>query len=293
MLLDDAVQFLNHIKLFDTCCELADEIIRQGIGHTQLQDMGFIPEDFLHILIGGRGGDDADVSRSLLDAVDRGGFRIFPESLRAFFHYRMPPFGVAGHHHIFADVFLIRLIMFLALAGFHYRLGMCHPGAHLEEHRGIVFLGKLVGEFCESQRFGGIRRLQHGQLCSSGVVAAVLFVLGGMAASIISHYHHKAGIDPRVGHGEQGIGGYIQPHMLLGAEGPASCQRCTEGGLHCHLFIGCPFAVNLIIKGSFLGDLGTGSTGITGDKAHSGLIQAPGYGLIAQHQFFHKFALLN
>ena len=118
-------------------------------------------------------------------------------------------------------------------------------------------------------------------------MAGVLLVLRGVHARVIGHHNDHARVHPGVGDGEQRVGGHVQAHVLHAAEGAAARQRGAEGGLHGHLLIGGPLAVDVVELGGLLGDLGTGGAGIAGDHTASRLVQSTGNGRVAQHQLFH------
>ena len=293
LLFDDVIQFLHHHKFLHLGGKVLDELFRQGICHAQFQDAGAVAENLLDVLVGGGGGDDAEFCAAHLHAVEGGRLRVLPQLFRALLHDGVALFRIPGHHDVFRDVLFVGLLVLDALSRFHHRLGMGDTGAHFHEYRGIELLRQLVGHLREGQGLRGIRRLQHGNLCRDGMMAAVLLVLGGVHSRIICHNDHHAGIHPRIGHGEQRVCRHVEPNMLLGAKRAPSRQGCAKGGFHCHLLIGCPFAVDLVILDGFLGDLGTGRTGIARNKADPGLIEPSGYRLVSQHQFFHAHLPLS
>ena len=121
------------------------------------------------------------------------------------------------------------------------------------------------------------------------MVAGVLLVLGGVHPRIVGHADDKPGVDAGVGHGIEGIGGHIEAHVLHAAESAFAGQAGAEGRLHGYLLVGGPLAVDLVVLGSLLGDLRAGGSGVAGNHAAPRLIQSPGNGGVAQHQFFHCF----
>ena len=221
-----------------------------------------------------------------------------PSSMRfrpVVLHHRVAADGVAGHHHVLADVLLIGLHGGLhPVGGLHQGLGVGHPGAHLDDDRAVIFLGDLIGLLGEGQGLGGVGGLQHGDFRRLGVVAGVLLVLGGVHPRVVGHHDDHARVHASVGHGEQGVGGHVQAHVLHAAEGALSRQGGAEGGLHGHLLVGGPLAVDVVKLGGLLGDLGAGGAGVAGDHAAPRLIQSTGNGGVAQHQLFHlSFSLLS
>ena len=290
VLLNEAIQLLHHHQLFHAGGKVANLPLRQGPGHAQLQHGIPVAAGFLHVLVAGGRGDNADLMVGpLLQAVDRRGFRPGDKVGGALLHQGMAALGVARHHDILGAVLLIGLFRrHDPLAGLHHALGVGNPGAHFQQHWRIELLGKLIGQLGEGQAFGGIRGLQHGNLGSFGVMAGILLVLGRMHARVVGHADNHAGIHTGIGNGEQGIGGHVQPHVLHAAEAALSGQAGPEGRLHGHLFIGRPLGINFLIFGRSLGDLGTGCAGIAGDKAASGLEQTAGSGFVAEHQGFHR-----
>ena len=280
----DGVQFLNNHKLLDLGGKVADELLGQGMDHAQLEHGYAVPEHFLYILVGGGGGDDAHVSAAHLHPVQGGGLSVLGKFCHTLLHEGVAADGVAGHHDVLGDVLLIGLGGdFLTGSGLHHGLGVGHAGAHLQQHRTVKLLGDLISGLGEGQSLGRVGGLQHGQLGSHGIVPGVLLVLGGVHAGVVGHGDDHARIHTGVCHGEQGVGGHVQAHVLHGAEGALARQTCAEGGLHGYLFIGSPLGVDLIKFGHLLGDLGAGGAGVAGHHAAAGLVQATGNGGVAQH----------
>ena len=228
-----------------------------------------------------------------LDPVEGAALRPVGQGLGALFYHRVAQLGIAGHHDVLGGVLLVgpggRLY---PLSGLHHALGVGHTGTHLEEHRGVELLGQLIGRLGEGQSLGRVGGLQHGQLGRAGVVAGVLLILGGVHPGVVGHSDNHTGVDAGIGDGEQGIGGHVEANVLHAAEGPLARQTGAEGGLHGHLLIGGPFGVHLGELGHRLGDLGAGGAWVAGDNGAARLIEAPGHGLVAEHQGFHGAFLL-
>ena len=288
MVFDDGVQLLHHHQLVHFGGKVPDELHGQGVGHAQLQHGDGVAEDLLHILIGGGGGDDAHLGAAHLYAIDGGGLRPLLQLAGALLQKGVAADGVARHHDIFGEVLLIGDAgPLFPHSQLHQGLGVGHPGTHLQQHRGVELLRQVVGQLGKLQGLGGVRGLQHGDLGGDGVVAGVLLVLRGVHPRVVSHADDHAAVHAGVGHGEQGVGGHVQAHMLHAAEGPLSRQAGAEGHLHGHLLVGGPLAVDFGELHGLLGDLGAGGAGIAGDHAASRLIQPTGNGGVAQHQLFH------
>ena len=202
--------------------------------------------------------------------------------------------GIAGHHNIFCDVLFIGLLRhFHPSLGFHNALGMGNAGAHPQQHRGVILLGKGKRSLYEVLGFLRIRRLQHGNLGGDGIVPGILLVLGGMHGGVICHADHKTAVDTGVGQGKQGVCGHVEANMLHGAAASHTGEGRAEGGFQRHLFIGRPFSIDFRKFGGLLGDLGGGGSGVAGDQAASGFIQATGHRTVADKQFFQCIAPFN
>ena len=132
-----------------------------------------------------------------------GGLRPLGQLPGALLHHRVAALGVAWHHHILGDVLLIGDHFPLRpLRRVHDGLGVGHPGAHLQQHRGVELLGQLIGQLGEGQGLGGVGGLQHGHLGGDGVVAGVLLVLRGVHPRVVGHTDDHAAVHPGVAHGE-------------------------------------------------------------------------------------------
>ena len=289
VVLDDGVQFFQDDDLIHLGGKVQDLLPGQGIHQAQLQDGGFLPKDLSGVLVAGGGGDDAqgDVLSHLLP-VQIGGLREGDKLPGPLLHDGVAGTGVAGDHDVLGNVLHIGTGRgLLPLSGLHDALGVGDAGAELQEHGGIVFLGQLVGDLSKAVGLLGIRRLQHGQFGGDGIPAGVLLVLRGVHARVVCHADDHARVDAGVRNGEQRIGRHIHAHVLHNASRSLACQGCAEGHLHGDLFVGRPFAVDLRILGSLLGDLGAGRARIAGNQAAASLIQTAGCCCISQHQFLH------
>ena len=289
MLLDEAVQLLNDDELFNRCRKIANLLHRHRPCHAQLEHRVLVAADLLDILVAGRRGDDAHrLVRAVLDAVDLSGLRPCGQVGGALLNDRVAAFGVARHHNVLGAVLLIGLDRGLrALTRLYHTLRVRYARAHLEQHGRVVFLGQLEGQFGERERFRRVSRLEHGHLGRLGVVAGVLLILGRVHARVIGHADNHAAVHARVGQGKQRVGRNVQADVLHAAEAAAAGKRRTERRFGRYLFIGRPLGIDFRVFCGGLRDLGTRRTGIAGDKAASGLIQAAGNGFIAQHQRFH------
>ena len=292
--LDDAVQLLHHHKAVHLGGEVTDHLRRQGVDHTQFQNGHGVTEHFLHVLIAGAGGDDAEgVVGALLHTVEGASLRVSGQCLGALLHHGMLPLGVSGHHNVFFGllfVFLIRNL--LPLADLHDALGVGDAGGHTDHKQRIKLLGEGKGCLGHSVGFTGIRGLQHRKLGGDGVVAGILLVLGGMHSGIVGGAEHHTGVHARIGHGEHGIGGHVQTYVLHGTDGSLSAKGRAEGHLGGYFFVGRPLGINVTVGGEILGDLRGGGAGITGNNADAALIEAAGQRLVSDQQFFHYGKLL-
>ena len=84
-----------------------------------------------------------------------------------------------------------------------------------------------------------------------------------MHARIIGHADDHTAVDSGVGHGIKRIGRNVQAYMLHAAEYTSAGKTRAEGRLHGNLLVRSPLAVDLIVLGGLLRDLGTRGTRIT------------------------------
>ena len=166
---------------------------------------------------------------------------------------------------------------------------MGDAGAHFQQNGGVVLLGELIRELCEAERFLRVGRLEHGDLSRDRIVAAVLLILRAVHAGIVRNADDHTGVDARVGHGEQRVGGDVQSDMLHTAGGALASESRAECGFHCDLFIGRPFAVDVVILCEFLGDLRAGCARIAGDDRAACFVQSAGNRFVSYHEFFHNY----
>ena len=286
--LNDGIELFDDNQAVHLFGKGADQLFRKRVYHAQLQHGNRVPEYFPHVLVRGRGGDDAHLRAAHLDPVDRGCLSVFAEGLRAGLHDRMALLGIAGHHDVLGNVLDVFLLRNGSRSLFHHGLGMGYPCAHFQKHRGVKLLRNLIGQLCEGKGFRGIGGLQHRHLRRNGVMPAVLLILGGVHARVVRHADDQAGIDAGIGHGKERVRRHVQSHMLHAAEGTSAGQTGAEGRFHSHLLIGRPLAVYLVVFCRFFCDLRTGGSRIAGDEAASCLIQSTGNCFVAQHQLFHN-----
>ncbi len=293
MVFNKWVELFHYDQLFHRRGEIQDLLFGQRPDHAQLQDRVAVPKDFLHILVAGGGGDDADgVIRPFLGAVEGRLFGEGDQLARAFLDDGVALDGVARHHNVLGDV------LFIGLEGghhplprFHQGLGMGDPGAHLDKDRGVETFGHLVGFLDELKGLGRIGRLQHGQLGRLGIVAGILLVLGGVHARVVRHGDDHAAVHARIGNGKQRVRRHVQADVLHPAEGARPGQARAEGRFHGDLFVGGPLAVNLVKFGCFLGDLRARGARIAGSERASRFVQAPRRGHVSQKKFLHGICL--
>ena len=213
---------------------------------------------------------------------------------RALLDDGVPRLGTGGHHDKFGDVLLIgdgraRL----PVGGLNDALGMRHAGTHLEKHRGIELLGKLVAELRERQRLRRVGRLEHRELRRDGIVAGILLVLGRVHPRIIRHADDKTAAHAGIGQRKQRVCRDVQTDVLHAAEAAVAGQTRAEGRFHGDLLVGRPFCINFWIFGCTFRDFRAGRAGIAGDKAAARFKQAAGGGFVAEHQSFHGGSLLS
>lgn len=114
-----------------------------------------------------------------------------------------------------------------------------------------------------------------------------------MHSGVICHADDKSAADACVGEGEEGIRRNIQPDVFHGTGGTRTRKRGTERDLHGDLFVGRPFAVDLIIVCGKFSDFGGWRSGIGRNYPASRLKQSSGNRLVADHHFFHRVPLFG
>ena len=134
------------------------------------------------------------------------------------------------------------------------------------------------------QAFLAVRRLQHGDLGHTRVVAAVLLVLGGVHARVVRDGQHQPGVHPDIGQGHPGVGGHVQPHVFHGHQRPRAAQARPDPHLQGHLLVGRPLAIDIGVCGQFLQYLRGRRPGIGGSDAHARAPRAQGDRLVAGQQ---------
>ncbi len=219
IILYNRIQLFYDKQLVHALRQLANQLLRKRIDHTELQNADRISEDLLHILIARRGCNNSQLPASPLNPVKRTIVRIFRQTADAFLHDRMTTDCITRCHYVFCDILHIReSLRQAALTGLYNALGMCYPRAHLDDNRRIKFFGKHIRLLRKFICLARVRRLQHRQLRRNRIVAGILFVLRGMHTRVICHTNDKAGIHSRICTGKQRIRCNIQAHMLHTAE---------------------------------------------------------------------------
>ena len=295
LLFHEGLQLFHHIEFFHLGGKGGDQLHGQRIGDTQFQIGSIVPKDLPGILIGHTGGNDAHFAVSHLHFVQGRCAGVGLHLLQPVFQALVMGLGPGGSGGEFIRVFHIFLVSNLhPFSGLHHTLGMADPGGHTEKHRNIKFLADLIGFLHKVDAVLAVGRLHHGQLGKFGIIPVVLLVLRGVQIWVVGSDDNKSAVDPQIGSGKHGIGGHIQPHMLHGTQAPLSGDGRTIGRFQSHLFIGRPFAVNvLFVLGQIFEDLGAGCAGIGRAKGGSSFIGAPGHRFVARHQLFHLSFLLR
>ena len=290
---DEGVQLLDDVEAVHLGGEGADALDGQRVDHADLEH-ACVGEGLAHVLIGGSGGDEADLRLAHLLAVEIAGLGVLAKLLDVLFHHHVALDGHGGHGDVLLRVLDVGSQRRLhALRGLDKALRMGDARHGAQHHRGIVGLGKLKGALGKFQALGGVRRLQHRQFGGLGVVAGILLVLGGVDGGVVRHADHQTGVDAHIGGGEQRVGGHVEAHVLHGGEAARPGQRRAHGAFQRHLLVGGPLGVDLVvIRGEFR-DLGRGRAGIGGNEAATGFIQPARHRGVPDHQFFHKRPLLT
>ena len=290
---DEGIEFLDDVEAVHLGGEGADALDGQRVDHADLEDAG-VGEGLAHVLVGRAGGDEADLRVAQLLAVEVAGLGVLAQFLDVLFHHHVALDGHGGHGDVLLRVLDVGAQRRLhALRGLNKALRMGDARHGAQHHRGIVDFGKFKGALGERQTLGGVRRLEHRQLGGLGVVAGILFVLGGVDGGIVRHADHQTGVDAHIGGGEQRVGGHVEAHVLHGGEAARPGQRRAHGAFQRHLLVGGPLGVDLVVPGGELGDLGRGRAGVGGNVAATGLVQPARHRRVPDHQFFHKRPLLT
>ena len=289
MCLDDAVKLLDNYNSLVLCGEVGKELGGQGMGHTDLQYADALAESLADVLIAGARGDDTErASLGVLDAVERSGLCVFCDSGGARLNYGVTELGVAGHHNVFLGVLNVLAEALLDSVGKGDRvLGVCDAGAHTDENGSVEFFGELEGELGEFKRLCRVGGLKHWELGRLGIVTGVLLVLRGVHTGIVGNEDDEAAVYAGVGHGEERVGCHVETDVLHSAGSASAAEGSAEGGLESDLFVGRPFAVDLVVFSGEFCDLGGGSSGVGGNDRASRLVKTAGDGFVSEHKFFH------
>ena len=193
----------------------------------------------------------------------------------------MALFGVAGHHDVLGrllDIFLQR--HFLPLADVHHALAVGNARAHPQQHRRVILLAQFKCGPGKSVSFRGISRLQHRHLRRYGIMPGVLFILAGMHGRVIRHAYHHTARHTRIAQGKQRVSRHVQSNVLHGADAPHTGQARAESRFHGHLFIGRPFAVDIVMLCQEFRDLRARGPRIAAHQPDSAVVKAPGHRFI-------------
>ena len=158
-----------------------------------------------------------------------------------------------------------------------------------KQHRSVEALGELEGgdrELPGLVAVGGLQQRDPGEL---GVVAVVLLVLRAVHARVVGRDDHQAGLHPDVRRGEERVGGHVQAHVLHAHQGPAAGHRGADAHFHGHLLVGRPLAVDVLVVGQSLEDLGAGRARIGRGQLDAGLPRSAGDRLVAGEDL-HRFS---
>ena len=140
----------------------------------------------------------------------------------------------------------------------HEALGVRGASGGAEQHRGVEALGELVGGDHEFLGLAAVGRFQQRDPGELGVVAVVLLVLRAVHAGVVRRDDHDTALQTHVGRGEERVGGHVQAHVLHADQCPAACHRGPDAHFHGHLLVGRPLAVDVVVVGERLEDLGAG-----------------------------------
>ncbi len=182
--------------------------------------------------------------------------------------------GVGRGSNVFFGIFFVDLRLNNRRLPCHDQVsGVADPGGHAKENRKIEFLGHFIGFQDHIQGVLAVGRFEHGQLGGPCIVAVVLFILGGMHAGIVSGDNDKTLADTVVGRRKDGVGRHVQADMLHGSDRAHAGDGGSVGNLCGHLFIGCPFMVDVFVLGQVFENFCTGSSGIGTSHLHAGFEQ--------------------
>ena len=143
-------------------------------------------------------------------------------------------------------------VLAAGFAQFNPAAGVRHTGGYSEEDRRMQFFGKVERIADHVVGFLLIGRFQAGNLGKAGVIARILFVLGGVHRGVVGNQIDQTAVGTshrRVG---EGVGGHVQTYVLHAHQGSAPGVGNADGFFHRGLFVGAPGAVDAF----FLGQLG-------------------------------------
>ena len=205
-----------------------------------------------------------------------------------FLNYDVAFFRVSGHHDVLCGVLFVWENGKLdSLSLFYGRTRVADACGEAEDEGRVELFGEVERLHDEFAALGGVCGLYHRQLSGNGVMAAVLLVLGRVHTGVVSNTDNEACAHACVSGDEHRVSRDVKTDVLHAAESSASADRRTESCFKSDLFVRRPLAVHILIQGGIFGNLRTGSSGITGNKAHAGLVDTASGGFISQHKFFH------
>jgi len=164
---------------------------------------------------------------------------------------------------------------------------------HADQDGNVVFFAELVGFDEHVLAFLAVGRLEHGRHGSPGVVAVVLLVLRGELTGLVSRDDDRAGVDPDVGEGEEGVGSHIQTNVLHGRDRTRAGDRGADDRFEGNFFVGSPLGVNFGIGCDVFKDFCAGRARVGSGETHASFPGAAGDGFIASDELFQSFLLFR
>ena len=128
-----------------------------------------------------------------------------------------------------------------------------------------------------------VRRLEHRRGGRLGVTPAVLLILARGHAGIVGHNEHVAAVHPRVGHGEQHVGGHVETDVLHRADHPRPGERGAERDFGGHFLIRRPLGL-AAQRAETLENLGGRRARIAGAERHAAMQRRQRHRFVAAQQ---------
>ena len=105
-------------------------------------------------------------------------------------------------------------------------------------------------------------------------MARILLVLRRVHGGIVGNADHHSGIDAGIGKRKERVRRHIQANVFHSTSTANAAERGAESNLHGNLFVGRPFAVQIVIFGKKFGNLGGRGAGIGRNQPDAALVKS-------------------